>query len=40
MESIYFHWWRSILDVVVVANEVVDEVRKHKKNLFIFKIEF
>lgn len=31
---------RNILDGIVVANEVVDEARKKKKKMFMFKIDF
>lgn len=31
---------RNILDSVVIANEVVDEARKKKKKIFLFKIDF
>lgn len=31
---------KNILDGIVVANEVVDEVRKNKGNMFMFKIDF
>lgn len=31
---------RNILDGVVVANEIVDEAKKKKKSMFIFKIDF
>lgn len=31
---------RNILNGVVVANEIVDEAKKKKKSLFMFKIDF
>jgi hypothetical protein len=31
---------RQILDGILVANEVVDEARKHKKELLLFKVDF
>lgn len=31
---------RNILDGVVVANEIVNEPKKKKKNVFMFKIDF
>lgn len=31
---------RQILDSVLVANEVVDETRKFKKELLMFKVDF
>ena len=31
---------RQILDGILVANEVVDEVRKLKKELLLFKVDF
>ncbi|CAJ2647900.1 unnamed protein product [Trifolium pratense] len=31
---------RQILDGILVANEVVDEARKSKKELFLFKVDF
>lgn len=31
---------RQILDRVLIANEVVDEARKLKKELLLFKVDF
>jgi len=31
---------RQILDGILVANEVVDDARKHKKELLLFKVDF
>ncbi|PNX63125.1 cysteine-rich receptor-like protein kinase, partial [Trifolium pratense] len=31
---------RQILDGILVANEVVDEARKTKKELLLFKVDF
>jgi len=31
---------RQILDNILIANEVVDEARKNKKELMLFKVEF
>ncbi|GAU35629.1 hypothetical protein TSUD_30470, partial [Trifolium subterraneum] len=31
---------RQILDVILIANEVVDETRKSKKELMLFKVDF
>jgi len=31
---------RQILDGVLIANEVVDEARKMKKELLLFKVDF
>ncbi|PNX65646.1 cysteine-rich receptor-like protein kinase, partial [Trifolium pratense] len=31
---------RQILDGILIANEVVDEARKSKKELMLFKVDF
>ncbi|MCI65141.1 cysteine-rich receptor-like protein kinase, partial [Trifolium medium] len=31
---------RKILDGILIANEVVDETRKFKKDLMLFKVDF
>ena len=31
---------RQILDGILVANEVVDEAHRHKKEMILFKVDF
>ena len=31
---------RQILDGILIANEVVDEARKSKKEMMLFKVDF
>lgn len=31
---------RQILDIILIANEVVDKAKKLKKELLIFKVDF
>lgn len=31
---------KQILDGILIANEVVDEARKNKKELMLFKVDF
>ena len=38
-QSVFVHR-RQILDRILVANEVVDEARKMKKELLLFNVDF
>lgn len=39
-KTIDFHGGRNILDGVMIANEIVDGVKRRKKPTFIFKVDF